>query len=110
MKGRGVVGFMDKLKGLTKGRERQISQGVDKAGDFINKQTKGKYSSQIRSAENKVDDLLETDQDGAAASTPPPAGTSTAPPPPSGTPPAAPSAGPPAAHTEPPAEPGRPTG
>jgi len=101
---------MDKLKGLTKGRERQISQGVGKAGDFINKQTKGKYSSQIRSAETKVDEVLETDQAGPAASTAPPPAASTAPPPPAAsTPPPAPSAGPPPARTEPPADPGRPT-
>lgn len=52
------MGFMDKLKGLTKGREKQISGAVDKAGDFVDKKTKGKYTGQIDSVEGKVDDAL----------------------------------------------------
>lgn len=52
------MGLMDKLKGLTKGREKQISQAVDKAGDLVDKKTKGKYSGHITKAEDKVDDAL----------------------------------------------------
>lgn len=59
------MGFMDKLKGLTKGREKQISQAVDKAGDLADKRTKGKYSGQIQGAENQVDKALGVGDDGA---------------------------------------------
>jgi len=49
---------MGKLKGLTKGRERQISQAVDKAGDLVDKRTKGRYSGHIQKAEDQVDGAL----------------------------------------------------
>lgn len=57
------MGFMDKLKGLTKGREKQISGAVDKAGDLVDKKTKGKYTGHIDTVENKVDQALGVDDD-----------------------------------------------
>lgn len=57
------MGFMDKLKGLTKGREKQISGAADKAGDMIDKTTKGKHTSHIDTVENKVDEALGVDDD-----------------------------------------------
>lgn len=59
------MGLMGKLKGLTQGRERQISQAVDKAGDVVDKRTKGKYSGHIQKAEDKVDDALGVRDDQA---------------------------------------------
>ncbi|ANS79411.1 hypothetical protein SGUI_2015 [Serinicoccus hydrothermalis] len=46
---------------------------LDKAADFADKQTKGKYSSQIRSASDKASQAaLGGDQGGTTSSTPPP--------------------------------------
>ncbi|MGI8692649.1 MAG: antitoxin [Geodermatophilaceae bacterium] len=52
------MGFLDKVKQLSKGRERQISQAVDKAGDVVNKRTGGKYAAKIDKVEDKIDDTL----------------------------------------------------
>ncbi len=59
------MGLMGKLKSLTKGRERQISQAVDKAGDVVDKKTQGKYSGHIQTAGDKVDDALGVEDDQA---------------------------------------------
>lgn len=60
------MGLMDKLKGMTKGRERQISSAVDKAGDLVDKKTKGKYSGHIQKAEDGVDKALGVPADRAS--------------------------------------------
>ncbi len=52
------MGFLDKVKKMSKGRERQISQAVDKAGDVVNKRTGGKYAGKIDAVEGKIDDAL----------------------------------------------------
>lgn len=52
------MGMLDRVKKLAKGRERQISQAVDKAGDAVNKRTGGKYADQIDKVGDKVDDTL----------------------------------------------------
>lgn len=54
------MGFLDKVKKLTKGRERQISQAVDKAGNVVDKRTGGKYAGKIDTVEDKIDDVLRT--------------------------------------------------
>lgn len=57
------MGLFDKVKNLAKGREKQISQAADKAGDAANKRTGGKYASQIDQAGDKLDEALGVDGD-----------------------------------------------
>ncbi|MEU6941057.1 antitoxin [Streptomyces rubiginosohelvolus] len=57
---------MDKIKKMLKGHEDQAGKGVDKAGDMVDDRTKGKYSGQVDSAQDKLKQQLgtERDQDG----------------------------------------------
>ncbi|MBB4156039.1 hypothetical protein FB387_006076 [Streptomyces cinereoruber] len=54
---------MDKLKGMLKGHEDQAGKGVDKAGDFADKKTQGKYSGQVDTAQDKLKRQMGRDQD-----------------------------------------------
>ena len=40
-------GFMDKAKDLADQHDEQVDQGLDKAGDFADQKTGGKYDEQI---------------------------------------------------------------
>ncbi|HST64381.1 MAG TPA: antitoxin [Mycobacteriales bacterium] len=40
-------GFMDKAKDLADQHDDQVDQGLDKAGDFADQKTGGKYDEQI---------------------------------------------------------------
>jgi division protein CdvB (Snf7/Vps24/ESCRT-III family) len=64
-----MAGLLDKLKGLVKERETQIRSAVDKAGDFVDDKTKGKYHDKIAKAGEKADQAINkvTDKDAAAA-------------------------------------------
>ncbi|MFI7102391.1 antitoxin [Streptomyces sp. NPDC050161] len=50
------MSMMDKLKSLLKGHESQTSKGVDKAGDYVDSKTQGKYKSQVDKAQEKLKD------------------------------------------------------
>ncbi|MFJ2783628.1 MULTISPECIES: antitoxin [unclassified Streptomyces] len=52
------MSVLDKLKGLLKGHEDKASQGIDKAGDFVDQKTQGKYSSQVDTAQEKLKEQL----------------------------------------------------
>jgi MT0933-like antitoxin protein len=41
------MGFMDKAKDLADKHDKQVDQGIDKAGDQIDDRTGNKHSSQI---------------------------------------------------------------
>ncbi|MFE0130625.1 antitoxin [Streptomyces sp. NPDC059037] len=56
------MSVMDKLKQMLKGHEDQAGQGVDKAGDFVDDKTQGKYSSQVDTAQDKLKDQLGADR------------------------------------------------
>ncbi|MFI9118461.1 antitoxin [Streptomyces bikiniensis] len=56
------MSVMDKLKGMLKGHEDQAGKGVDKAGDFADEKTRGKYSGQVDSAQDKLKQQLGRDQ------------------------------------------------
>ncbi|MFJ4716447.1 antitoxin [Streptomyces sp. NPDC088785] len=60
------MSVMDKLKQMLKGHEDQAGKGVDKAGDFVDGKTQGKYSSQVDTAQDKLKEQLGGDrnQDG----------------------------------------------
>jgi len=53
------MALLDKLKGLVKEREGQIRSAVDKAGDFVDDKTKGKYHDKIAKAGEKADKALD---------------------------------------------------
>jgi hypothetical protein len=65
-----AMGFLDKLKGQaaelkTKAVDAvdknsgKIHSGIDKAGEFVDKKTKGKYSDKIETAKAKAEQGLE---------------------------------------------------
>ncbi|GCD95818.1 antitoxin [Embleya hyalina] len=57
------MSVMDKLKQMLKGHEDKAGQGVDKAGDFVDDKTQGKYSGQVDTAQDRLKDRLGGDQD-----------------------------------------------
>ncbi|KUF13925.1 antitoxin [Streptomyces silvensis] len=57
------MSVMDKLKQMLKGHEDQAGKGVDKAGDFVDDKTQGKYSSQVDTAQDKLKGQFGGDQD-----------------------------------------------
>ncbi|MFD5700451.1 antitoxin [Streptomyces lasiicapitis] len=56
------MSVMDKLKQMLKGHEDQAGKGVDKAGDFVDDKTQGKYSSQVDTAQDKLKEQLGADR------------------------------------------------
>ncbi|HEX3816441.1 MAG TPA: antitoxin [Mycobacteriales bacterium] len=54
-----MAGLLDRLKGLVKDREGQIKSAVDKAGDFVDDKTKGKYHDKIAKAGEKADQVID---------------------------------------------------
>jgi hypothetical protein len=85
------MNFLDKLKGLGDKAEDlaadhkdEVQGAIDKAGNFVDDKTGGKYHDKIEDAEAKADDFVEgLDGDEAEAKTQPGA------PPPPPAPPAA---------------------
>lgn len=61
-----MSGFLDKVKGLVKEREGQIRSAVDKAGDFVDEKTKGKYHDKITKANEKAGEVIDKATDKAA--------------------------------------------
>ncbi|MFC9736939.1 antitoxin [Streptomyces noursei] len=58
------MSVLDKLKELLKGHEEQAGKGVDKAGDYVDERTQGKYQSQVDTAQDKLREQLGgTDRD-----------------------------------------------
>ncbi|MGW5861597.1 antitoxin [Streptomyces sp. NPDC055239] len=57
------MSVMDKLKQMLKGHEDKAGQGIDKAGDFVDDKTQGKYSGQVDTAQDKLKDQFGGDQD-----------------------------------------------
>jgi hypothetical protein len=52
------MSMLDKLKGMIKGHEDQAGKGVEKAGDMVDKKTDGKYSGQVDTAQEKMNEQL----------------------------------------------------
>ncbi|MBL1094984.1 MULTISPECIES: antitoxin [Streptomyces] len=57
------MSVMDKLKHLLKGHEEQAGKGVDKGGDMLDEKTRGTYSGQVDTAQDKLKEQLGRDQD-----------------------------------------------
>ncbi|MFI8517600.1 antitoxin [Streptomyces sp. NPDC085481] len=56
------MSVMDKLKAMLKGHEDQAGKGVDKAGDYVDERTQGKYSGQVDTAQDKLREQLGADR------------------------------------------------
>jgi hypothetical protein len=73
------VGLLDDLKGkaqgLIRGNEQAIKDGINKAGDFVDSKTGGKYTSQVdqvqAGASTLVDKANERPTQGPADNVPP---------------------------------------
>ncbi|KOX32425.1 MULTISPECIES: antitoxin [unclassified Streptomyces] len=57
------MSVLDKLKGMLKGHEDQAGKGVDKAGDFVDGKSRGKYSGQVDTAQDRLKQQLGRDRD-----------------------------------------------
>ncbi|WP_370416302.1 antitoxin [Streptomyces fradiae] len=66
------MSVMDKLKQMLKGHEDQAGKGIDKAGDFVDDKTQGKYSSQVDTAQDKLKEQLGGDTGTERRDQPPP--------------------------------------
>jgi hypothetical protein len=47
---------------MLKGHEDKAGQGVDKAGDYVDGRTQGKYSGQVDTAQDKLKDQFGRDR------------------------------------------------
>jgi hypothetical protein len=63
------MSVMDKIKHMLKGHETQAGQGVDRAGDQVDEKTHSKHRRQVDTAQDRVKEQFDTDQD---RGTPPP--------------------------------------
>ncbi|GHE69155.1 kanamycin biosynthetic protein [Streptomyces longispororuber] len=57
------MSVMDKLKQMLKGHEDKAGQGIDKAGDFVDQKTQGKYSGQVDTAQDKLRQQFGSDRE-----------------------------------------------
>lgn len=53
------MGLLDKVKGLTKGREAQIKQGIDKVADLAQKKAPDKHDAKIDQAADKAKGIVD---------------------------------------------------
>ena len=65
------MSMMDKLKGMLKGHEDKASQGIDKAGDYVDQKTQGKYSSHVDTAQEKLRQQMGGTEPGQSQDKPP---------------------------------------
>ncbi|WP_435974979.1 antitoxin [Streptomyces sp. Qhu_M48] len=66
------MSVFDKLKGMLKGHEDQASKGVDKAGDYVDGKTQGKYAGQVDTAQEKLRQQMGGTRQGPDSPPPPP--------------------------------------
>ena len=52
------MSMLDKIKDMIKGHPDQAHKGVEKGGDFVDKKTGSKYSGQVDSAQQRLNDQL----------------------------------------------------
>lgn len=58
------MSVMDKLKQMLKGHEEQAGKGVDRAGDFVDEKTQGKYRGHVDTAQDRLKQQFGTDETG----------------------------------------------
>jgi MT0933-like antitoxin protein len=56
------MSIVDKVKEMLSGHSDKAGQGIDKAGDMIDKKTGGKYADKVDMAQDKAKDYLKKDQ------------------------------------------------
>jgi len=61
------VGLIDDLKGkaqgLIQGNEEAIQNGIEKAGDFVDEKTGGKFAGQVDAVQNAASDFVAKNDD-----------------------------------------------
>jgi hypothetical protein len=55
------MSMLDKIKEMLKGHESQTRQGVEKAGDYVDRKTGNRYESQVDMAQRKLDEQFGTE-------------------------------------------------
>ena len=53
------MSFMDSIKGLFKGKSKQINQGVDKTSDVVQEKVPDQYDKHVDQGADKVKDAVE---------------------------------------------------
>jgi MT0933-like antitoxin protein len=53
------MGLMDKIKGMFGQQHDTIEGGIDKAGDFVDDKTGGKYADNVDKAQDTAHDALD---------------------------------------------------
>jgi hypothetical protein len=51
--------LFDKVKGLVKGREKQINQGIDKVADVVESKTPDQHDAKVEQAAEKAKDFVD---------------------------------------------------
>jgi MT0933-like antitoxin protein len=52
------MSFLDKIKGLFKGKSKQVNQGVDKAADAVEAKTPDQYDDKVEQGAEVVKDQV----------------------------------------------------
>ena len=52
------MGFLDNAKKFASEHAEQVEQGIEKAGDLVDKKTGGKYADKVDQAQDKAGDAL----------------------------------------------------
>lgn len=55
------MGFLDKAKGLLAQNADKVETAIDKAGEFVDDKTQGKYSDTIHKVAEEAKKALDTD-------------------------------------------------
>ena len=53
------MGLFDKVKGLAKGHEKQINQGIDKVADVVESKTPDQHDAKVEQAAEKAKDFVD---------------------------------------------------
>jgi len=53
------MSILDKVKGLMKGKGEKVDSAIDKAADFADDKTGGRYTEKIEGAADKAKDVVE---------------------------------------------------
>jgi MT0933-like antitoxin protein len=52
------MSFLDKIKGLFKGKSKQVNQGVDKAADAVESKTPDQYDDKVEQGSEVIKDQV----------------------------------------------------
>jgi hypothetical protein len=53
------MGLLSKLKGLTKGRKKDINKGIDKVADAVEKKVPDQHAAKVESAAEKAKEIVD---------------------------------------------------